>query len=486
MKLFGGSSHSKHSGSHDYGSGGRYETEDEPFLLQDREPDGVSSPLDETRAVPVEGVSEELWRESRTSAPRGGSGGNTRGNSRGGPGGSSRGSAGGSSRGGSGGNARGGSGGSGRGNAPKKKKKGGSGIPTWGKIVIVVFSVLLILTLSAFIWIMTHREPPETTKGLNTFGSSDDTGGGAAPGTTPDTTPDTAADTATDTTPDTADDTAPTTGRRENTYTFLVVGKDKVGSNTDAIMVAMLDTESYKLNVVSIPRDTYVNTTYKNKRVNSLYGSGGADGLMDNITNFIGYRPDGYAIVDLNAFMKLVNAIGGVDYYVPRDIDYDDEFQDLHIHFKKGMTHMTGQKAMEYVRFRKGYADADIGRIDAQHEFLLTAAKQILANRSSVPLTTLVNIVVSDVKTSLDLGQCTWLAGELLKLDAENIQFFTMPGKYNDYYNGKNYVTVDIDGWIEMLNTYLNPFYEQITTANVDLAGRNASGKMIATSGKLH
>ena len=366
----------------------------------------------------------------------------------------------------------------------RRERREERGFPTWGKIVIVVISVLLILTVLLFAWVLANRRPPEKTPGLNTIDTSDSTDpADTADDTTADT-QDTAVSTE-DTTPPTEDTATPATGRRENMYTFLILGKDKVGSNTDAIMIAMLDTENYTLNVASIPRDTYTNTTYKNKRINTLYGSGGVDGLMENIANFIGYRPDGYAIVDLNAFMKLINAIGGVDYYVPRNIDYDDPYQDLHIHFTKGMTHMTGQKAMEYLRFRKGYADADIGRIDAQHEFLMTAAKQILANKSKVPLTTLINIVVNDVKTSLDLGQCTWLAGELLKLDAENIQFMTMPGNYNDFYNGKNYVTVDINGWLDMLNEYLNPFYQQITVANVDLAGRNENGKMVATSGKL-
>ncbi len=440
MKFFGGSRHSKHTAGHIHEAAEHHASPAYvPTETRWPEPDAPASPLDETRPVPVDEVNVPVEDIPDVDL-------------------------------------------SGQDDPPERREE--RGFPTWGKILIVVVSVLLILTLMLFIWVWTHRRPPEKTPGLNTVDTSDtsdgmDTSDDTSPGGQ-DTTPPTE-----DTTPPTEDTATPTTGRRDNVYTFLVLGKDKVGSNTDAIMVAMLDTENYTLNVASIPRDTYTNTPYKNKRINTLYGSGGADGLMDNMANFIGYRPDGYAIVDLDAFMKLIDAIGGVDYYVPRNIDYDDPYQDLHIHFKKGMTHMTGQKAMEYVRFRKGYADADIGRIDAQHEFLMTAAKQILANKDDVPLTTLIDIVVNDVKTSLDLGQCTWLAGELLKMDVENIQFLTMPGNYNDYYNGRNYVTVDIDGWLEMLNTYLNPFYQEITTANVDLAGRNESGKMIATSGKL-
>lgn len=371
-------------------------------------------------------------------------------------------------------------------------------LPTWAKVVIVVVSVLIILVAGAFIWFKTASRPPVQTGELNNVG-----GGNQDPDEGQQNTP---------TPPDegngegqngeengngegnnegangenNGEEEQPKTGRNENMYTFLVAGKDKVGSNTDAIMVVRFDAENYTLNVVSIPRDTYMNTTYRNKKANTLYGSGGADGMMDNIANFVGFRPDGYAIVDLDAFMKLVNAIGGVDYYVPQNMDYDDDVQDLHIHFTKGNTHMNGQKAMEYIRFRHGYVDQDIGRIDAQHDFLMTAAKQILANKDKVPVTTLIDIVLNDVKTGLKLEECTWLASELLKLDAENIHFYTMPGNYNDYYNGRNYVTVDVDGWIEMLNDCLNPFYETITAANVDIAGRNENGKMYATSGTIH
>ncbi len=368
------------------------------------------------------------------------------------------------------------------------------GLPTWAKIIIVVGTVLIILFAALFIWIKTAK-PPDQTQTLNPAGGDggqtditdiNQTGEGNGTGfegtdngegntqLPPD-----------DGDPNNPDDNKPKTGRNENIYTFLVVGKDKVGSNTDVIMVACLDTENHTLNVVSIPRDTYANTTYRSHRINSIYGVGGADGLMDHIADFMGYRPDFYAVVDLNAFIKLVDGVDGVDYEVPRNMNYDDDAQNLHIHFTKGMTHMTGQKAMEYCRYRAGYADADIGRIDAQHDFLMAAAKQILAKKDSIPVTTLINIVLNDVKTDLDLSSCTWLAGELLKLDAKNIQFFTLPANYNDSVHGVGYVTVHIDDWVQMLNDYFDPFYEEITTANLDVAGRNSNGTLYATSGTL-
>ncbi len=360
-------------------------------------------------------------------------------------------------------------------------------IPTWGKIAIVVASVLAILSVLLYLWLISSQKPPLTTQSLNTLipsggglndpssGSGAQSGGdgGAAPGADE---------------PDSGDDAGGGDSavlRDETMYTFLLAGKDKVGRNTDAIMVACFDAEDYTLNVISIPRDTYVNVSLDNHRINALYAYGGVEGLMSGITNLIGYRPDGYAIVDLDAFVTLVDAVGGVDYYVPRQIDYDDDAQDLHIHFTKGQTHMTGQKAMEYIRFRKGYADADIGRIDAQHDFLLTAAEQILENREDVPVSTVLEIFANDVATNLDLGQCTWLAGELMKMDPKNIRFFTMPGNYADAVGDAGFVTVYLEPWLKMLNEYLNPFSQQITEANVDIATRDEKGRLYATGGKL-
>lgn len=366
----------------------------------------------------------------------------------------------------------------------------GRRFPTWAKILIVVVSVLAILFTAAFIWLKT-ASLPDQTQTLNPAGNTgSQTGDDADSGKDDNNEPDQEDGSGEAVTPpddggDQVDD-EPKTGRNKNVYTCVIAGKDKGGANTDVLMVACLDIEKYTLNVVSLPRDTYCNTTYKNHRINSVYAVGGADALMKHIGDFMGYKPDFYAVVDLNAFIKLVNAVGGVDYYVPRNMNYDDDYQNLHIHFTKGMTHMDGQAAMEYCRYRAGYSDADIGRIDAQHDFLKEAAKQILQKKDSLPLTSIFDIVLNDVKTDLTLENCTALAKELLKMDAENVNFYTLPANYNDVVHGSGYVTVYINDWVEMLNDHFNPFYEEITTANLNVAGRDSKGNLYSTTGVLN
>ena len=172
--------------------------------------------------------------------------------------------------------------------------------------------------------------------------------------------------------------------RKGNQYTFVILGMDDGNGNTDTMMVANFDVDTYKLNVVNIPRDTLVNVSWNTKKVNSLYASaGGMDGVVAGLSDILGFNVDFYVKVDLKAFKELVNAVGGVDFDIPRDMNYDDPAQDLHIHYKAGPNHLNGQEAMEVLRYRKnsdggGYPDADIGRIHTQQDFLSSAASQIL------------------------------------------------------------------------------------------------------------
>ena len=105
--------------------------------------------------------------------------------------------------------------------------------------------------------------------------------------------------------------------RKDGVYTFLIVGTDEASSNTDTILVGSLDTKKEKLNVVSIPRDTLVNVSWSVKKINSVYSStDGINGLMDELEDIMGFRIDSYGVVNLEAFEKIVDTIGGVYYDV--------------------------------------------------------------------------------------------------------------------------------------------------------------------------
>ena len=171
--------------------------------------------------------------------------------------------------------------------------------------------------------------------------------------------------------------------RKEYCYTILVSGLDDDNGGSDTNILVRFDAVGKSIDLVSLPRDTLLNHEWASNKLNFAYAKGGTELLRTEIENLLGIPVDFYVTVNLKGFIALVDQIGGVDFDVPVDMDYDDPYQDLHIHYKKGLQHLNGQQAMEVVRWRKnndgvGYATADIGRIETQQAFLTQVAKQLL------------------------------------------------------------------------------------------------------------
>ncbi len=270
-------------------------------------------------------------------------------------------------------------------------------------------------------------------------------------------------------------------------YTFLLLGQDDGNGNTDTMMVATFDTAAHTLNVVSIPRDTLVNVSWPVKKANTLYSyTETMDEMNNHLADILGYKVDFYVIVDLEAFEILIDEIGGVYYDVPVDMQYSDPGQDLYIDIKAGPQMLSGADALKVVRFRSGYANADIGRIDTQQDFLKTAAEQILANKNSLSLSSLANVFLNYVETDLDYGEVIWFAQEFMKINGADITFHTLPGNYGGtvYQGGQwvSYVMIYPDEWLEMVNTYLNPFEEEITLDDVSILTEDENGTIYSTN----
>ena len=125
--------------------------------------------------------------------------------------------------------------------------------------------------------------------------------------------------------------------------------------------------------------------------------------------------------VDLDGFAALVNAIGGVDFEVPISMNYDDPYQDLHIHFSAGMQHLSGAEALKVVRFRhnndgSGYGSEDIGRMQTQQNFLKTVAQQTLTLSNVDKVGEFAKIFQQYVDTDLSLGNLAWLGKEAISM----------------------------------------------------------------------
>lgn len=239
--------------------------------------------------------------------------------------------------------------------------------------------------------------------------------------------------------------------------TVLVAGTDKEGFRTDTILLVSLDKSGGAVRLLSIPRDTYA-PAYAVPKINSACGAvgGGERGmeeLMKAVKTAIGFMPDAYALVDLDAFIRIVDLFGGVDFDVPMDMYYEDWDQDLLIDLRAGEQHLDGVQAMGLVRFRSGYATADIGRTGVQRDFIRAAAKQWIALKNIPKLPKLLDIVREEVLTDLSVRNYLWFARFLLKADLGSMQTDVLPG-YADMVNGASVYMLDGGATAELMKDY--------------------------------
>lgn len=278
--------------------------------------------------------------------------------------------------------------------------------------------------------------------------------------------------------------------RREACYTFLILALDPMGANTDAILAGRLDAERGTLDVVSLPRDTLVNVSWAVKKLNTVYIAEERDmeRVLDHVKGLLGFSLDSYAVVDAVAVEKLVNAMGGVTYYVPRSMDYDDVTQDLHIHLSEGYQYLTGSQVVDVLRFREGnngtgYVDGDLGRIRMQQDLLHSVAEQLLQKGTIPNLETLIEVFRENVTTDLSPNNLAWFAGEFLRMKKENVRFYTAPGNSVSI-RGGSYYALELEPWLETLNEALNPYDQDVTPANLDLLRVPAAGDVVSTTGE--
>jgi len=288
----------------------------------------------------------------------------------------------------------------------------------------------------------------------------------------------------------------PVVNDNEDITTFVVFGLDDGNGNTDVIMICSLDLRDYTLNIVNVPRDTLVNISGSNRKANAMYYNVRNESdvnrakrvLGRDLKNLIGFEPDFYLTVNMSAFKKLVNAVGGIQFDVPVNMYYNDPAQNLYISIPKGLQTLNGEDALKVVRFRNTYSEGDIRRIRVQQDFLMAAAAQILAKKSEIPITTIVDIFVNNVTSAshitdyeeLSMNYYTWIASELLKLDAENITFTTLPGNTVDSVKGTGYVTIYVDQWLEIIRDKL---HHDVAESQLGLLTRNSSGYLYVTNG---
>ena len=295
--------------------------------------------------------------------------------------------------------------------------------------------------------------------------------------------------------------------KSEDYYTVLLMGRDTGGGgNTDTMLLASYDVTNQKVTVMSIPRDTMVNVPWDVKKINSVYGryGGGDDGIKavyKEIAQLVGFEPDYQVVVEWNAIGEIVDAMGGVYFDVPCNMNYHDPYQDLVIEQAKGYRLLTGDDAMQVIRWRHnddgtGYPNADLGRIQTQQNFLKAVIKQLLQVKNVTKIGEFAQVFQNNVETDMAFQEMLWFGRQAVLggLSLENIEFVTMPNKLASAYSRtvskvygrdmyQSYVVPKANDLLELVNNSLSPFVEKSTLGDLDIMSVNRDGSISSSAG---
>ena len=300
--------------------------------------------------------------------------------------------------------------------------------------------------------------------------------------------------------------------KSQDYYTVLILGRDTGGGgNTDTMLLASYDITTQKATVMSIPRDTMVNVPWDIKRINSVYnyyggGEKGIKALYKEISQLVGFEPDYQVIVEWEAVGKIVDAMGGVYFDVPRDMNYEDPYQDLSIHQSKGYRLLSGDDAMQVLRYRHdnrkngkmlGYPDGDLGRIKTQQGLLKAMIEQLMSLKNITKVNEFIKVFNENVETDLSLQNMLWFAKQAFlgnssgaKLDTAQVNFVTMPNTNVScwsrvYHSYQSYVTPNAQELLELVNTKLSPYAEVFTRSDLDMMTVNSDGSVSSSTGHV-
>lgn len=228
-------------------------------------------------------------------------------------------------------------------------------------------------------------------------------------------------------------------------YNVLLMGVDAGGSLTDVIMIYQIDPETKSVNMLSIPRDTKVTYSGSTQKINAVHalgcqkadpqgGNRGDEYAINFIGDLTGIPINHYMCINTAAFRQIIDALDGFDFNVPRNMNYDDNWQDLHIHLNAGMQHLDGDKAEQLVRFRR-YPNGDIDRVKVQQDVLLALVEQKIRPEYISRVPDIFSIIKDNVSTDMTLSETVAMADDILAaVEAEDGRFttHTADGGFND------------------------------------------------------
>ena len=271
------------------------------------------------------------------------------------------------------------------------------------------------------------------------------------------------------------------TSVNENVSYFLICGLNQ--DLTDIIMIGCYDLANNEMNILQIPRDTYVGDVSSGK-INAVYklpreGESKIKAMIRCINSKFGLPIDHYATLTIKGTEKIIDIMGGVDIKLDRDYKLiDDTTKPQQVkYFKKGKVHLDGQWATALIRHRKSFAQGDMGRLVNQRAIYSAILKK-LTSLSFSELSSIVANCMDDVSTDLPLGLALGYAEKANKLKLDKVNIMSLPGQTATI-NGLSCWVCHKQEAVDMINKYFRPYESKLLTTSdlkiVDYADRGSS-----------
>jgi LCP family protein required for cell wall assembly len=225
---------------------------------------------------------------------------------------------------------------------------------------------------------------------------------------------------------------------------------------TDTIMLASFDTEAKKVDIISVPRDTY----YEREgmygaflKINSVFHEGVYATAQAVHNVLLGIPINYYAVIGYDGIKKIVDSMGGVEIDVPQRMYYVSAHQNLYIDLQPGLQVLDGDHAVQFIRYRKGYREGDLGRVNAQQNFVKAAIKTALGK----DLVKVARTVMDNVQSNIAVGAMLYLAKEGIGMDMSKVDSVVLPGEAQMVHGGSFWIPATVPEVEAMLRGVYDP-----------------------------
>lgn len=276
--------------------------------------------------------------------------------------------------------------------------------------------------------------------------------------------------------------------RAAESVNLLFMGTDggRLDGNTDTIVLAHVDPRQRGIAALWIPRDTLVAIPgHGTAKINAANPMGGPELAVATVEELLGVKVDYYLVTDFQVAAATIDRLGGVDVDVPVDMNYDDPYQNLHIHLRKGRQHLNGRQAVEFARFRHT-ALGDIARTQFQQRLVEALLHRVLSPEGLVRLPGAVQVALEGSRTNAGLKEVAGLLAAA-RGGGWSLVSETLPGSFLDL-RGVSYWAVDRQQaravWADLLRGVTHPTVEEgVRPPGGTPGGTRAGGKEAGRAG---